>query len=139
MVALSVSISASTSPAETWSPLFFFHATRVPSVIVSLSLGIWISGMVKKLNGYKVTSLQRARFDLVTFVILLTDFTRSRPVSRLRRVFQRSAGQRVPSLHCKAWEHLPVIRVESAHPAHRKCLFEFGSKFLHRPRRTDGP
>jgi hypothetical protein len=29
------------------SPFFFFHAMRVPSVIVSLNLGIWISGMVK--------------------------------------------------------------------------------------------
>jgi hypothetical protein len=34
-----------TSPVETLSPFFFFHATSVPSVIVSLSLGIWISGM----------------------------------------------------------------------------------------------
>jgi len=40
MVALSVSISASTSPAETLSPFFFFHETSVPSVIVSLSFGI---------------------------------------------------------------------------------------------------
>ena len=40
MVALSVSISAITSPAETLSPFFFFHETSVPSVIVSLSLGI---------------------------------------------------------------------------------------------------
>src|SRR3954469_7949162 len=35
-----------TSPAVILSPFFFFHTTRVPSVIVSLSLGIWISGMV---------------------------------------------------------------------------------------------
>jgi hypothetical protein len=27
------------------SPFFFFQATSVPSVIVSLSFGIWISGM----------------------------------------------------------------------------------------------
>ena len=30
---------------RTLSPFFFFHATSVPSVIVSLSFGIWISGM----------------------------------------------------------------------------------------------
>jgi hypothetical protein len=30
------------------SPFFFFHATRVPSVIVSLNLGIWISGMANQ-------------------------------------------------------------------------------------------
>jgi hypothetical protein len=29
------------------SPFFFFQATSVPSVIVSLSLGIWISGIWK--------------------------------------------------------------------------------------------
>ena len=31
--------------AEFALPNFFFHATSVPSVIVSLNLGIWISGM----------------------------------------------------------------------------------------------
>src|SRR5262249_23037660 len=139
MVALSVSISASTSPAETWSPFFFFHAMRVPSVIVSLSLGIWISGMVNKLYGYKTTSLQRPHSDLATVVTLLASFTRSRPVSQPPKVFLRSAGRRAPSLHCKASGRLPVIRAESAHRAHRKCFFESGSKFLRRHRRTDDP
>src|SRR5689334_3811942 len=45
MVALSVSMSASTSPAETLSPFFFFQDTSVPSVMVSLSFGMVISGM----------------------------------------------------------------------------------------------
>ena len=45
MVALSVSTSAMTSPLSTLSPTFFFHFTSVPSVIVSLSLGIVISAM----------------------------------------------------------------------------------------------
>src|SRR5882724_13248927 len=99
-----------------WSPFFFFHATSVPSVIVSLSFGIWISG-----------------------ISAIESFTRSRSVSRRRRVFRRSAERRAPSLHCRASGHLPVIRVESAHPAHRKYFSEFDSKFLRRHRRTDGP
>src|ERR1700736_2215213 len=61
IVALSVSISAITSPADTLSPFFFFHATRVPSVIVSLSFGIWISGMAKSLG---VTNLLHGRDQL---------------------------------------------------------------------------
>jgi len=40
IVALSVSISASTSPISTESPTFLCHLTRVPSVMVSESLGI---------------------------------------------------------------------------------------------------
>src|SRR5437660_1252497 len=44
-VALSDSTSATTSPALTWSPLFFFHSTIVPSSIVSESLGMLISGI----------------------------------------------------------------------------------------------
>ena len=40
MVALSVSTSAMTSPTRTLSPSFFFHFRRVPSVMVSASLGI---------------------------------------------------------------------------------------------------
>ena len=40
MVALSVSISAMMSPTFTLSPIFLSHRTRVPSVIVSASLGI---------------------------------------------------------------------------------------------------
>src|SRR5262245_28082608 len=120
MVALSVSISASTSPAETWSPFFFFHATRVPSVIVSLSLGIWISGII-------------ASYQLINFS------TRSRPVLLQRPVFRHSAAPRARDVRCMASGHLLVIREESAHPAHRKYLFEPGSKFLHQPRSTDGP
>src|SRR5690242_12629527 len=42
-VALSDSTSASTSPAFTWSPLFFFHSTIVPSSIVSESFGMLTS------------------------------------------------------------------------------------------------
>src|SRR6476660_6261834 len=87
----------------------------------------------------KVSSLQRVRFDLVTFVTLLTSFTRSKPFSRQPRVFRRSEGRRAPSVHCMASGHLLVIREESVHPAHRKYLFESDSKFLHRPRNTDGP
>src|ERR1051326_5731429 len=87
----------------------------------------------------KVTSLQRVRFDLITFVTLLTSFTRSKPLSPQPRVFRRSGGRHAPNVHCMASGHLLVIRGESAHPVHRKCLFESGSKFLHRPRRTDGP
>src|SRR6185436_11347621 len=40
MMALSVSISASTSPASTGSPSRFFHARRTPSSIVSVNFGI---------------------------------------------------------------------------------------------------
>ena len=45
MVALSVSISASTSPEETGSPSFFSHLASVPSVIVGDRAGIriWIA------------------------------------------------------------------------------------------------
>src|SRR5437660_10499601 len=44
-VALSDSTSARTSPVFTWSPLFFFHSTIVPSSIVSESFGMLISGI----------------------------------------------------------------------------------------------
>src|SRR5229473_316432 len=44
-VALSDSTSASTSPAFTSSPVFFFHSTMVPSSIVSESFGIFTSGI----------------------------------------------------------------------------------------------
>src|SRR5260370_31994046 len=44
-VALSDSTSASTSPCFTWSPLFFFHSTIVPSSIVSESFGMFMSGI----------------------------------------------------------------------------------------------
>ena len=40
MVALSVSISAISSPISTWSPTLFSQRTTVPSVMVSESLGI---------------------------------------------------------------------------------------------------
>ena len=40
MVALSVSISAISSPISTWSPTFLSQRTTVPSVMVSESLGI---------------------------------------------------------------------------------------------------
>lgn len=43
IVALSVSISASTSPAEITSPTAFFQATRVPSAIVGDSAGMVIT------------------------------------------------------------------------------------------------
>src|SRR3954471_24354625 len=138
MVALSVSISASTSPADTWSPFFFFHATRVPSVIVSLSLGIWISGMVNNFYGYRATPLHRATLTC-NFSNSLTDFTHSRPVSQRRQVSRHSAVPRARGVRCMALGHLPVIRGESAHPAHQKCLFESGSKFLPRRRRTGDP
>src|ERR1700733_13250543 len=44
MVALSVSISASTSPEVTWSPSFLSHLASLPSVMVGDSAGIriWI-------------------------------------------------------------------------------------------------
>ena len=40
MVALSVSISASTSPLFTLSPTFLCHALTTPSVVVSLNFGM---------------------------------------------------------------------------------------------------
>jgi hypothetical protein len=40
IVALSVSISAITSPDETFSPSFFAHFANLPSVIVGESAGI---------------------------------------------------------------------------------------------------
>ena len=43
MVALSVSTSAIMSPLETGSPSFFSQLTSVPTVMVSLNLGISIS------------------------------------------------------------------------------------------------
>src|SRR5438477_12474642 len=66
MVALSVSISAITSPAETLSPFFFFHATSVPSVIVSLNLGIWISGMAGWFDRLKRCGLKRSQINLAS-------------------------------------------------------------------------
>src|SRR5450755_4700984 len=45
MVALSLSISAMTSPRSTVSPTFFIHRPMVPSSMVSLSRGIVISGI----------------------------------------------------------------------------------------------
>ena len=45
MVALSVSTSARRSPISMVSPFCLHHRTRVPSFMVSLSLGIVISGM----------------------------------------------------------------------------------------------
>ena len=53
IVALSVSISASTSPLFTLSPTFLCHAATVPSVMVSLSLGMrTISAIVFSLAVY---------------------------------------------------------------------------------------
>jgi len=43
MVALSVSISAMISPSSIGSPTFFNHFATVPSVIVSLNLGMVIT------------------------------------------------------------------------------------------------
>src|SRR5262245_1101785 len=86
----------------------------------------------------KVTSLQPNSFHLLIFVILLTSFTRSKPFSPHRKASRRSAERRVPGVHCMASARLPVIRAESAHQAHQKCLFVFGSRFRHRPRNTDG-
>src|SRR3954467_8448228 len=63
MVALSVSISAMTSPVLTLSPFFFFQVTSVPSVMVSLSFGIWISGMA--ISSLGVTNLLHRGDDRV--------------------------------------------------------------------------
>jgi hypothetical protein len=49
IVALSVSISAISSPALTLSPSFLSHLTRVPSVIVSESCGIVSSAGMESL------------------------------------------------------------------------------------------
>jgi hypothetical protein len=53
IVALSVSTSASMSPALTGSPSFFSHLTSVPTVMVSLSLGI---SMMSAMGGKVVSS-----------------------------------------------------------------------------------
>jgi hypothetical protein len=47
MVALSVSISAISSPVRTLSPSFLSHLTTVPSVIVSDNWGIVISAAMR--------------------------------------------------------------------------------------------
>src|SRR5262249_54573288 len=65
----------------------------VPSVMVSLSLGIWISGMAWRLKSYQLTSLQR-ELTIAAFVSLqpLTDFFhRSDDLFRARQdcFFQR--------------------------------------------------
>src|SRR5947209_8312020 len=63
MVALSVSISAMTSPVDTLSPFFFFQVTSVPSVMVSLNFGIWISGMT--ISSLGVTDFLYRAHDLI--------------------------------------------------------------------------
>src|SRR5262245_55149256 len=72
IVALSVSISAMTSPAFTGSPSFFSHLARLPSVIVGDSAGMRISmGMSIPLTGPgdarsgAITDLARGGGDLV--------------------------------------------------------------------------
>src|SRR5690606_14408842 len=50
MVALSVSISAITSPADTLSPSFFSHFARLPSSMVGDSAGIRISTGITRLR-----------------------------------------------------------------------------------------
>src|SRR5438477_7095785 len=51
MVALSVSISATTSPAFTMSPLAFSHLARRPSVMVGERAGMRISVIVRPRSG----------------------------------------------------------------------------------------
>ena len=55
MVALSVSISAMTSPLSTASPSFFSHLARVPSVMVGDSAGIriWMGMGPRSLARYR--------------------------------------------------------------------------------------
>ena len=50
MVALSVSISASTSPDSTWSPTFLCHSATTPSVMVSLSFGMRTISAIRVVN-----------------------------------------------------------------------------------------
>ena len=50
MVALSVSISASTSPFFTVSPTFLFHPAITPTSIVSLSLGIKTTSSILEIS-----------------------------------------------------------------------------------------
>src|SRR5690606_4360470 len=57
IVALSVSISAITSPADTLSPSFFSHLARLPSSMVGDSAGIRIStGITRLRKGSRVRS-----------------------------------------------------------------------------------
>src|SRR5262249_42555582 len=104
-----------TSPAETLSPFFFFHATSVPSVMVSLNLGIWISGIVvidQALKSKTVPSLYR--------FIALTLLTHNKLSSPQRSAFRHSAAQHARVVHCTASAHLPEKRAQSGHRAHRK-------------------
>src|SRR5579864_6252504 len=56
-VALSDSTSASTSPVLTWSPVFFFHSTIVPSSIVSESFGMFTSVTALPHHGKRAAAL----------------------------------------------------------------------------------
>jgi hypothetical protein len=54
MVALSVSISASTSPDLTASPTFLVQAATTPSVMVSLNLGMYTTSAMSFILGFSI-------------------------------------------------------------------------------------
>jgi len=63
MVALSVSMSAMTSPALTLSPAATFHSAMLPWVIVGDSAGIvisWYGGSVRVKGGVGVSEIQKS-------------------------------------------------------------------------------
>src|SRR5439155_27335617 len=61
----------------------------------------------------------------------------SKPVSRPRRVYPRSAARPSRDAHCTASVHLLVIRERWAHRAHQKCFSEFDSRPLRPRHKTD--
>ena len=63
MVALSVSISASTSPFFTASPTFLFHVAITPSVMVSLNLGIKTTSSIFDISIALVAGLAASALD----------------------------------------------------------------------------
>src|SRR5207245_10244419 len=81
MVALSVSMSAISSPALTRSPSFLFHLMTVPSVIVSESWGMVIS---------KGMGLQIQRFALRTLRLYAGRRAREGREGRGERLAQRN-------------------------------------------------
>src|SRR5437870_11477586 len=83
MVALSVSMSAISSPALTRSPTFLFHLMTVPSVIVSESWGMVIS---------KGMGLQIQRFALRTLRLYAGRWPREGREDSGKRFAERTLG-----------------------------------------------
>src|SRR6266704_2072718 len=76
MVALSVSTSASSSPARTLSPSFLCHLTTVPSVMVSESWGmvIWTGIQTSREHGHLSTAAHATHMVAMSENLHVADF-----------------------------------------------------------------